>query len=92
MFRYYTNAIYNASKSIAWGIFVFALMLIGFGVLILAFPAIFALLAAIVFFLAGAGCVGTAIRIFLAQKQIDKMTRNDGSEYRENVRIHIEEE
>jgi cobalamin biosynthesis protein CobD/CbiB len=91
VFRYYTNAISSASKSIAWGIFVFALMLIGFGVLILAFPAIFAFLAAVVFFIAGAGCIGTAMRIFLAQKQIDKMTKDDDDEYRENVRIHIEE-
>lgn len=92
MFRYYTNAISNASKSIAWGIFVFGLLLIGFGVLILALPELFAMLAAIVFFIAGAGCAGTALKIYMAQRHIDKITKDDSTEYRENVRIRIEEE
>jgi hypothetical protein len=92
MFRYYTNAISNASKSIAAGIFVLALILIGFGVLILALPELFAILAAVVFFIAGAGCAGTALKIYLAQRHIDRITRDDSStDYRENVRIHIEE-
>ena len=90
MFRFY-NSIANASRSIAWGIFVFGLMLIGFGVLILAFPEVFAMLAAVVFFIAGVGCAGTALKIYMAQRHIGKMTRDDGDEYRENVRIHIEE-
>ncbi len=91
MFRYYTNAISNASKSIAAGIFVLALILIGLGVLIMAFPAVFAMLAAIVFFIAGVGCAGTALKIYLAQRHIDKITRDDSTDYRKNVRIHIEE-
>jgi cobalamin biosynthesis protein CobD/CbiB len=90
MFRFY-NSIANASRSIAWGIFVFGLMLIGFGVLILAFPEVFAMLAAVVFFIAGVGCAGTALKIYMVQRHISKMTRDDGDEYRENVRIHIEE-
>jgi cobalamin biosynthesis protein CobD/CbiB len=82
----------NASKSIAWGIFVFGLMLIGFGVLILALPELFAILAAIVFFIAGAGCVATALKIYIAQRHIDKITRDDDSTtYRKNVRIHVED-
>ncbi len=92
MFRYYTNAISNASKSIAWGIFVFGLLLVGFGVLILALPKLFAMLAAIVFFIAGAGCAGTALKIYLAQRHIDRITKDDGSTgYRENVQIHLED-
>jgi uncharacterized membrane protein HdeD (DUF308 family) len=91
MFRYYTNAISNASKSIAWGIFVLGLLLIGFGVLILALPKVFATLAAIIFFIAGAGCGATALKIYMAQRHIDKITRDDSTDYRKNVRIHIEE-
>jgi len=90
VFRYYTNAISNASKSVATGIFVFGLALIGFGLLILALPALFAMLAAVVFFIAGAGCAATALKIYLVQRHIDKITRDDSSDYRENVRIHIE--
>jgi len=93
MFRYYTSAISNASKSIAWGIFVLGLILIGFGVLILALPELFAILAAIVFFIAGAGCAATAMKIYTAQRHIDKITSDDDSTgYRKNVQIHVEDE
>jgi hypothetical protein len=92
MFRFYTNAISQASKSIATGIFTVGLLLVGFGILILALPALFAMLAAAVFFIVGAGCVGTAVRIFLSRKQIDKINSGDSAGYRENVQIHIEED
>lgn len=92
MFSFYTNAISQASKGIAKGVLTTGLLLVGFGVLILALPALFAMLAAAVFFIVGAGCVGTAVRIFLARRQINKIN-SDGSEgYRENVRIHIEDD
>jgi hypothetical protein len=90
-FRFYTNAVSQASKGIAKGIFTAGLLLVGFGILILALPALFAMLAAAVFFIVGAGCVGTAIKIFLAQRHLDKINHDDSEGYRENVRIHIEE-
>jgi hypothetical protein len=67
-------------------------LLVGFGILILVLPALFAMLAAAVFFIVGAGCVGTAVKIFLAQRQIDKINSGDSQSYRENVRIHIEDD
>jgi len=91
MFRFYTNAISQASKRIAAGIFILGLVLIGFGVIIIALPEIFALLAAVVFFIAGAGCATTAIRIFLTQRKIDKAGSEQPGSYRKNVRIHTEE-
>lgn len=90
-FRFYTNAISQASKGIAKGIFVVGLLLVGFGILILAMPELFAMLAAAVFFIVGAGCVGTAVKIFLAQRRLNKIDSDDSAGYRENVRIHIEE-
>jgi hypothetical protein len=90
-FRFYTNAISQASKSFAAGIFIVGLLLIGFAVIIAALPEIFAYLAAAVFFVAGIGSCVTGVKIFLAQKKLDKMTSEDASDYRENVRIHIEE-
>jgi hypothetical protein len=90
-FRFYTNAISQASKSLAAGIFIMGLLLIGFAVIIAALPEIFAYLAAAVFFVAGIGSCVTAVKIFLAQKKLDKMTSEEPSDYRENVRIHIEE-
>ena len=90
-FRFYTNAISQASKSIAAGIFITGLLLIGFGFLIYILKEIFAILAAIVFCVAGAGCLITAIKIFLAQRRLNKIGSEDSRCYRENVHIHIEE-
>jgi len=67
------------------------LLLIGFGVIILALPEIFAFLAAAVFFIAGIGCAITAVKIFLAQRRLDKLTDNQSYGYRENVEIYTEE-
>jgi len=92
MFSFYSNAVSQASKGIAKGIFTVGLLLAGFGVLILALPALFAMLAALVFFIAGAGCVGTAVKIFLAQRQLNKMNSDNSTAYRENVQIHIEDD
>ena len=88
VFRYYTNAISSASRGFARWLFILALLLIGFGVLILAFPEVFAFLAALVFFITGLGVGGTAIKIYLAQRRFDKMNPPDSQPYRENVKIH----
>jgi len=45
-----------------------------------------------VFFVAGIGSCVTAVKIFLAQKKLDKITSDDSQGYRENVHIHIEED
>ncbi len=91
-FRYYTDAISQASRRIAAAIFIVGLLLVGFGVVILALPEIFAFLAAAVFFIAGIGCAITAIKIFLAQRQLDKLNQDDSQGHRRNVRVHTEEE
>ena len=90
-FRFYTNAISQASKSLAAGIFIVGLLLIGFAVIIAALPEIFAYLAAAVFFVAVIGSCVTAVKIFLAQRKFDKITSEDPPDYRENVNIHVEE-
>jgi len=99
-FRFYTNAVSQATRKVAMGIFVVGLLLIGFGILILALPELFAMLAAVIFFIAGVGCGVTAIKIFLVQRQLNKINSDDsprpseerGSQgYRENVQIHFEE-
>ena len=84
----------------AAGIFIVGLLLIGFGVIIIALPELFAMVAAVIFFIAGVGCGITAIKIFLVLRKLNKINSDDsphpsegwGSQgYRENVRIHIEE-
>ena len=92
IFRFYTDTISRASRSAAAVMLIVGLLLIGFGVVIAALPEVFAYLAAVVFFVVGAGCGITAIKIFIAQKQIDKLSdEQSGQVYRTNVRIHTEE-
>ena len=90
-FRFYTNLISQASRSFASGVFIVGLVLIGFGVVILALPEIFAFLAAAVFFVVGLGCSATAVKIYLAQRRLNKMVQDDSQGYRKNVQIHTEE-
>ena len=90
-FQFYSNVISQASRRLAGGIFTTGLMLIGFGLLIYMMPKFFATLAAMVFFAVGIGTCITALKIFMAQRRIDKNINNESTEYRENVRIRIEE-
>lgn len=89
--RFWTDLISQTSRNIAAGILIVGLLLIGFGVIILALPEIFAFLAAAVFFVAGVSCGILAIRIFLAQRRLDKLNSDDSDAYRSNVKIHNEE-
>ncbi len=90
-FRVYTNILSQASRSVASGIMVVGLLLIGFGVVIVALPEFFAYLAAMVFFVAGVGCAATALKIYWAQRRIDHFNADDLDVYRKNVRIHTGE-
>ena len=94
-FHFYTNAISQASRKVASVVFIAGLVLVGLGVIILALPAIFAFLAAAVFFFAGLVCAITAVKIFLAQRKLDKINNDnigdDSQVCRKNVQIHIEE-
>jgi hypothetical protein len=90
-FRFYTNAVSRASRNFAAGIFIVGLLLIGFGVVILALPEIFALLAAAVFFIAGLGCAVTALKVFMVHRHLDRVGRDSTDAHRENVQIHIED-
>ena len=85
VFRYYTNAVSQASRALASGILVVGMLLIGFGLLIVALPELFAYLAAALFFIAGVGCGLTALKIFGAQRQVDKA--EGPGPMRQNVRV-----
>jgi hypothetical protein len=91
-FRVYKSIFSQATKNFAAGLFIVGMVLIGFGFMIYLLPKFFATLAAVVFFIAGLGCGITAVKIFLAQRKLDKMSSDDGiTDYRRNVRIHTEE-
>jgi hypothetical protein len=88
-FQFYSNMISQTSRRLAGGIFVTGLAMISFGLLIYVMPKFFATIAAFFFFIIGFGTCGTAIKMFIAQRQIDK-TIHKSEEYRENVKIRIE--
>ncbi|MCP4609366.1 MAG: hypothetical protein GY845_11700 [Planctomycetes bacterium] len=91
-FRFYNNVISQASRNFAAGLFITGLLLIGFGFLIYILRDLFAILFAIIFCVAGIGCGVTAVKIFLAQRKLDKMDSDDDTTgYRRNVQIHSEE-
>jgi hypothetical protein len=88
VFRFYTNTVSQASKQIAWWIFIVGMVFIGFGLLIYLLPELFAILAALVFWILGTGCIVTAVKIFW----FSRGGKNDSQGgYRENVHIHIED-
>jgi len=86
--RFYTNAVSQASRAVASTIAIVGMLLIGFAILIMALPELFAFLAAAVFFIAGVGCGITAIKIFWAQRQAERYSQEPPQVYRQNVRIH----
>lgn len=87
IFRFYHHATSSASRAVGLGTLTVGLLLIGFGMLILALPEVFAMLAAIVFFLLGGTFAVTAIKIFWVQYKMDKFHKQQGGGYRDNVRI-----
>ncbi len=92
VFRFYSNALSQASRTIAAGVFIVGLVLVGFGFMIFLLPRFFATIAAIVFFVAGFGCAITAIKMFIAAHRMDEMDQNDEVAYRRNVRIRTDDQ
>ena len=88
--QFYSNILSQASRRLAGGMLATGLALISFGLLIYLLPRLFATLAAMVFFVVGIGTCITAIKIFAAQRHIDKEINDKPAEYRENVRVHAE--
>jgi len=88
MFRFYSNTFSQATRSVAVALFAIALMLVGMGVLIIAFPAVFAFLAALIFFIAAGGFLAVASKILLGTRRMRDSNKDSATTYRDNVRIH----
>lgn len=88
VFRFYSNTISKASKTVAASSVILGMVLVGFGFLIFLLPKFFATLAAMVFFVTGLGSAITGVKIFWRQNQLDKINQQQSDDYRENVRIH----
>jgi hypothetical protein len=89
-FQFYTNLISQASRSFARWLFITGLLLVCFGLLVYWLRDIFAIIAAGLFVFAGLGSAVTAVKIYFAQRRLDKMAGPE-NEHRENVRIRFEE-
>ncbi len=89
VFSFYSNTISRASRNVAWWIFLIGMSLIGFGLLVYLFRELFAILAVIVFWTLGIGCIATAVKIFWFSR--GRNITNSSDAYRENVHIHIED-
>jgi hypothetical protein len=92
-FRFSTNVFARASRTVAASIMIIGLLLIGFAMLIMALPELFAFLAAAIFFIAGIVCGIVAVKIFLAQRRFERFhSHEDLDVHRENVRIHRDDD
>lgn len=89
MFRFFVgnNPLSNATGGLAKGSLIMGLLLIGLGLLVWLLKEVFAIIAMIIFFMAGFSAIGYAIRLFIVQY---KMKNSDGL-YRDNVEIHYED-
>ncbi len=92
VFRFYSNTISQASRTVAAGSMILGMVLVGFGFMIFLLPKFFATLAAMVFFVTGLGSAITGVKIFWRQSKLDKMNHQQAEDYRENVRIHRDDE
>jgi len=87
IFRLYSQTISQASKAVAMGILMLGLLSIGLGVLVAAFPKVFAYVVAGVLVAAGLGCAGVAARIFLTYRRLAKTVAGQDDMRSENIRV-----
>ena len=86
-FKLSSNPLTQATAGAAAAVFIVGMLLLGFALLIYALPDLFATLAALFFVFAGVSTIGFSIKLLIASKRIDDMTKPT-DDYRENVQIH----
>ncbi|MBP8303923.1 MAG: hypothetical protein KBE04_07340 [Phycisphaerae bacterium] len=85
--RFYSQALSQASKTMAMGILMVGLILMGLGILIAAFPKVFAYVVAAILGACGLGLAGMAIKIFLIHRDAGQ-DPSDGQDMRSpNVQV-----
>jgi len=87
-FSFHSNQFSKATRGIAASIFIVGMLLIGFGVLIIALPELFALLAGGIFFLIGFSVIGYSIKLFFILKKMQQKPHDPDDAYRNNVTVH----
>lgn len=85
--RFYSRTLSQASKTMAMGILMGGLMLVGLGILIAAFPKVFAYVVAAILVASGLGLAGMAVKIFLMHRDAGQAP-SDGQDMRSpNVQV-----
>lgn len=79
------------NKGFAKGTFILGLLLIGFGMLVWILKEVFAIIAAGIFIIAGAGCISTAIKAWLYNRRFNTSAGQNEDSLRKNVKIRYEE-
>ena len=87
IFRSYNQTLSQTSKAMAIGIFMLGLMLIGLGVLVAAFPKVFAYVVAGLLVAAGLGVSATALKIYLMHRRLTRTITGQDDMRSSNVEV-----
>ena len=86
-FKYSSNLLTQATDGAAAAVFIVGMMLLGFASFIYLIRELVGYIVAGLFVLAGISTIGFSIKLLIASKRIDDMTK-PRDDYRENVQIH----
>ncbi|MCF7956521.1 MAG: hypothetical protein K9M75_12020 [Phycisphaerae bacterium] len=86
-FKYSSNPLTQATVGAAATVFIVGMMLLGFASFIYLIRELVGYIVAGLFVLAGISTIGFSIKLLIASKRIDDMTKPK-DDYRENVQIH----
>lgn len=86
-FKFSSNPLTQATLGAAATVFIVGMMLVGFASFIYLIAKLAGIILAVLFLLAGISTIGFSIKLLIASKRIDDMTK-PREDYRENVQIH----
>jgi hypothetical protein len=86
-FKFSSNPLTQATAGAAATVFIVGMMLLGFASFIFLIAEIVGYIVTGLFVLAGISTIGFSIKLLIASKRIDDMTKPH-DDYRENVQIH----
>ena len=86
-FKFSSNPLTRATAGAAAAVFIIGMLLLGFALMIYALKDLFANLMSLFFVLAGVSTIGFSIKLLIASKRINDITK-PADDYRENVQIH----
>ena len=86
-FKVSSNPLSQATAGAAATVFIVGMLLLGFASFIFLIAKLVGIVVACLFILAGISTIGFSIKLLIASRRIDDMTKPK-EDYRENVQIH----